>query len=72
MTPIESMPIEALLALIDAHIKAHPTEPALEAWRDLRCHIAALNDQRWLYFGIGMAAGITLVLVVILIGGSHP
>lgn len=64
--------IEPTIAAIDAHLRANPTPTVLEAWRDLRRYIAALDDQRWIYLVIGVAIGILGSIVIAFIGGTHP
>lgn len=64
--------IEGVLAIIDAHIRTAPTAAVLDAWRDLRSYIQVLDDQRWIYFAIGMASGIALIALCLVIGNTHP
>lgn len=57
---------------IDAHLKAHPDAAVLEHWRQLRGYITVLDEQRHIYLVIGVALGVLLAIVIMMIGGTHP
>jgi hypothetical protein len=56
--------LEAVVHTIDAHLKAHPDAAVLEAWRWLRRHVMALDDQRYAYLVIGMCVGFAIGIIV--------
>ena len=64
--------IETALAIIDAHLKAHPNSAALEQWRQLREQIIVLDEQRYVYLTMGVALGILLAIVIGVVGSTHP